>query len=104
MTNLADFLSRITVSFTFTFWDVIGLMVIFFSFWTFYFGTRLYAAYAANNSAATFESWIRSAVGRIFFKFFIFPLIPIFFLIGVIAFPLVAVWQIIVTWLERRAN
>lgn len=102
MSELIDFLSRITVSFTFNFGDVIGLIFVLFGFWTWYLGAKLYAAYAADNAAATFETWMRTRTGKAFLKALIFPFAPLLLVIGIIAFPLVAVWKLVDKWLHRH--
>lgn len=104
MSELIDFLSRITVSFTFNFGDVIGLIFVLFGFWTWYLGTKLYASYAADNAAATFEAWARTQTGKAFLKALIFPLAPVLLIIGIIAFPFVMVWQLIDKWLNSHSD
>ena len=79
-------------------------MLILFSLWAWYLGTKLYASYAADNAAATFEAWARTQTGKAFLKALIFPFAPLVLVIGIIAFPLVAVWQLVDKWLKRHAD
>lgn len=104
MRELVDFLSRITVSFTFNFGDVIGLIFVLFGLWTWYLGAKLYAAYTADNAAATFETWMRTRTGKTFLKALIFPFAPLLLVIGLIAFPLIVVWKLVDKWLNRHSN
>lgn len=104
MREFIDFLSRITVSFTFNFGDVIGLIFVLFGLWTWYLGAKLYAAYTADNAAATFEAWARTQTGKAFLKALIFPFVPLLFVIGIIAFPIIAVWKLIDRWLNRHSD
>lgn len=104
MTEFFNFLSRTTLSFAFTFSDVLGLIIIFFSLWTWHLGAKLYAAYAADNATASFEAWMRTRTGKAFLKALIFPFAPLLLVIGIIAFPLVAVWQLVDKWLKRHAD
>ena len=104
MNNFIEFLSRTTLSFTFSFGDTLGLMLILFSLWAWYLGTKLYASYAADNAAATFEAWARTQTGKALLKALIFPFAPLVLVIGIIAFPLVAVWQLVDKWLKRHAD
>lgn len=104
MDNFFEFLSRTTFSFTLGFGDVLGLIIIFFSLWTWYLGTKLYAAYAADNAAANFETWLKTRTGKAFLKALIFPFVPLLFVVAIIAFPLVAVWQIVESWLRSHSK
>ena len=104
MSELIDFLSRITVSFTFNFEDVIGLIFVLFGFWTWYLGTKLYAVYEADNAEATFETWMRTRTGKAFLKALIFPFAPLLFVVGIITFPLIVIWQLVDKWLNRHSN
>lgn len=104
MRELIDFLSRITVSFTFNFGDVIGLIFVLFGLWTWYLGTKLYAAYAADNAAATFETWMRTRTGKAFLKALIFPFVPLILMIGIIFLPIIWIWKLVESRLSSHSD
>lgn len=104
MSNFIEFLSRTTLSFTLDLGDVLGLIIIFFSLWTWYLGTKLYAAYAADNAAATVETWLKTRTGKAFLKALIFPFTPLILMIGIIFLPIVCIWQIVESWLHSHSK
>ena len=104
MSSFIEFLSRTTLSFTFSFGDVFGLIIIFYGLWTWYLGAKLYAAYAADNAAASFETWAKTRTGKAFLKALIFPFVPLILLIGIISLPIVWMWQIVEKWLSSHSK